>query len=181
MLGQLLQCSRRDGDLEARVPVSTGCYRIGRVQLPPALFGNSHCFTFRLRRHRATRFTSDWERRWASNQGRGTNRSVCYHKRPAPAHHHRPNMNSIARLIGASQPKHGPSKKAAVCGSIARPKSASKVMDIGRAAMRPLTGRHQFGTGTLDAHDPHMRPPARGEKYDSMGSPHSTQAEKSGR
>ena len=35
--------------------------------------------------------------------------------------------------------------------------------------------------GTLDAHDPHMRPPAWGEKYDSMGSPHSTQAEKSGR
>ncbi len=33
----------------------------------------------------------------ASNQGRGTNRSVCYHKQPAPAHHHRPNMNSIAR------------------------------------------------------------------------------------
>lgn len=35
--------------------------------------------------------------------------------------------------------------------------------------------------GTLDAHDPHMSPPTRGEKNDSMGSPHSTQAEKSGR
>ena len=35
--------------------------------------------------------------------------------------------------------------------------------------------------GTLEAHDPHKSPPAWAEKCESMGSPHETQAEKSGR
>ena len=98
VLGQLLDALAQDGDLNLGVAgvdrgvtelaVSSALRSLETVIVSP----------FVLRRPRATRFASDWEAAGgASNQGRGTNRSVCYHKQPAPAHHHRPNMNSIAR------------------------------------------------------------------------------------
>ena len=81
----------------------------------------------------------------------------------------------------AAQTCESPSKNAAVCGSIRSAMSASKVMDMRARSHATSPVDTNSAPGTLDAHEPHMSPPAWGEKYDSMGSPHSTQAEKSGR
>ncbi len=81
----------------------------------------------------------------------------------------------------AAQTCESPNKKAAVWGSTLSAMSASKVMDMRARSHATSPVDTNSAPGTLDAHDPHMSPPAWGEKYDSMGSPHSTQAEKSGR
>ena len=81
----------------------------------------------------------------------------------------------------AAQTCESPNKKAAVWESTLSAMSASKVMDMRARSHATSPVDTSSAPGTLDAHDPHMRPPAWGEKYDNMGSPHSTQAEKSGR
>ena len=74
-----------------------------------------------------------------------------------------------------------PNKNAAVCGSICSAIRASNVMDI-RARSHATSPTDTYSApGTLEAHEPHSSPPAGAEKYESMGSPHETHAEKSGR
>ena len=179
MLGQLLDALGQDGDLNLGVAgVDRGVTELG---ISSALRSLETVIVspFVSCRPRATLFASDWEAvGGASIQGRGTNRSVCYHKQTAHAHHHRPNMNSIARrrwsVCVAAHTCESPSKNAAVCGSIRSTMSASKVMDMRRAATR-LTGRNQLGTRNARRARTAHEPARLGRKVRQHGSPHSTQ------
>ncbi len=165
MLGELLDAVGQDGDLNLGVAgvdrgvltnwaVSSACASLETVIVSP----------FVLRRPRATRFGLGLgSRRW-SEQPRSRYQQVGMLPQAARACASSPTQHEFHRaeaLIGVhrSPNMRKPEQEYRICGSIRSAMSASKVMDMRARSHAVSPVDTSSAPGTLDAHNPHMRPP----------------------
>lgn len=158
VLGQLLDALGQDGDLNLGVAgVDRGVTELGS-QLSLALFGNSHCFTFRFLVARGDTIRLGLgSRRW-SEHPRSRYQQVGMlpqADRPCASSPTQHEFHRTEALVGVRRSPH-----------MRKPEQERRRMRVdsldhecieghGHEGAQPLdlTGRNQLGTRTLDAHD----------------------------